>query len=92
MAFPPAQDLAAQQAVSFRSALVHRMARGECSADLAGQRDSHEPLLQRGPRAGGWDHQEPSLEDAAAFHQQLYVGTSREALRTHVQRLVPDGN
>ncbi len=84
MTFPPAQDLADQQVVGFRLALVHRMARGECSADLVRQRNGQEPLLQRGPLAGGRGHQEPALEDTAAFHQQLYVSTGREALPVEV--------
>jgi hypothetical protein len=57
------------------------MARGECGTDLVGQRDCHQPLFQRGPFAWGWGHQEPALEDAAAFHQQLYVGIGGKALR-----------
>ena len=53
------------------------MARGQRGADLVGERDRQEPLFQLGPCTGDRGHQEPALEETAAFHQQLYVWPPR---------------
>ena len=57
-----------------QSLLVDRVARGQRGADLVGERDRQESLFQRRSCARDRGHQEPALEEAAAFHQQLYVG------------------
>src|SRR5689334_18110484 len=68
------------------------MARRERGADLAGERDSQEPLLVRRTRAGERGHQEPALEDAAAFRQQLEVAARRQPVGVRIPRLAGRGD
>jgi hypothetical protein len=81
MSFPAPPNLAARRVSTLRSAPADRMTAGQRGADLIGERDRQQPPLQYGPHAGRRGHQEPALEDAAPFHQQLHVGIQRESLR-----------
>src|ERR1700722_2572472 len=51
--------------------LVDRLTRGEGRAGLVGERGGQQPLLGARPRTGARCHQEPALEEAAVFRQQL---------------------
>ena len=62
MSFP------ARQVPGLRSALAHRMAAGQRGTDLIGERDRQQPPFQGRPCTGPRGHQEPALEDPAAFH------------------------
>lgn len=48
---------------------VNWVTAGEGRADLVGEGDRDQPLLEGGMRLGLGPHQEPALEHAAVFHQ-----------------------
>jgi hypothetical protein len=55
------------------------MGTGQRGTDLIGERDRQQPLLQSRSRTRHRSHQEPALEDTAAFGQQLAAGFTWQA-------------
>ncbi len=64
--------------------LVNRVAGGERGANLVGECDGQLPLLGRRACAGERGHQEPALEQAAAFDEKLRVHAGREPVEVYV--------
>jgi hypothetical protein len=90
MAFPPAACCLAGGGYGQRCPAGWLLA--SATPTLVGERDRQQPPSQCGPRAGRRGHEEPALEDAAAFDQQLHVSARWEVLAVRRPAPLPEGH